>query len=105
MIIQLTSTLREDSISFGGRCWKPTILVNLSGGNTSLLTLDTTPRRFFYLHTRKQKRPNYDYKAEAGKAVTRLRELVGDRERIEMLKFFDNKVLVQFVIQGSLLRG
>lgn len=53
---------------------------------------------------KKAKRPNYDYKAEAGKVVTRLKELVGDRERIEMLKFFDKKVFVRFVIQGSLVR-
>jgi hypothetical protein len=52
---------------------------------------------------KKAKNPGYDYKTEADLVVKRLQELVGDEVRIEMLRFFDNKLLVRALIQLSLL--
>jgi hypothetical protein len=51
---------------------------------------------------KKAKNPGYDYKAEANLVVKRLQELVGDEVRIEMLRFFDNKLLVRALVEFSL---
>ena len=50
---------------------------------------------------KKADKPRYDYKTEAELVVKRLQELVGDDERIEMLRFFDNKIKVRGIIQSS----
>jgi hypothetical protein len=52
---------------------------------------------------KKADKPTYDYRTEAELVVKRLQELVGDVERIEMLRFFDNKLYVRAVIQSSFL--
>ena len=51
---------------------------------------------------KKAEKPEYNYKSEAELVVKRLKELVGDEERIEMLRFFDNKLYVRTLIQVTL---
>ena len=52
---------------------------------------------------KKAKDPKYDYKMEADLLLERLRELTGDVRRQDMVKFFDNKILVRVFIQVSLM--
>jgi hypothetical protein len=52
---------------------------------------------------KKADKPIYDYASEAELVVKRLRELVGDDKRIEILRFFDSKLYPRALIQLSFI--